>query len=152
MSSGLPSGKSEPGRVNDLGIGPYDSDTEDSPNADPEAPVASLPSSGEPHRSYDFYGSSQLPEDDDVPTARSDYYDSLYVGQNTVENLEVQDNDLFGQTIADLNVAVPPDPYEAGVLSSVVHTLFESDAWVTQPEVRVCAADLQAVVRMLRRR
>lgn len=155
MSSGLPSGKKTQDRVDDFGLGPYDSENPVHIDSEPTDPNTALPSPGEPERTYDFYGSSQLPEDDDQPTARSDYFDSLYVGQRAqdVENLEIQDNDLFGYHIEDLlDNTSPEDPYEAGVLSSVISALFESSAWTDEPRVRVCAADLHSVVRVLRRR
>lgn len=151
MRSGLPSGTTESPRANDWGLGPYDSGAEDPQDLEHDAPVVALPSPSPPSHSYDFYAASRLPKDDDVPTARADYYDSLYVGQGVVENLEIQDNGLFGQTIGDLSDAVPPDPYEAGVLSSVIQTLFESDGWSTEPEIRICAADLYSVLLILRR-
>jgi len=155
MSSGLPSGKKTQDRVDDFGLGPYDSENPVHIDSDPSDPNTALPSPGEPERTYDFYGSSQLPEDDDQPTARADYYDSLYVGQRTqdVENLELQDNGLFGYKIENqLDNTIPEDPYEAGVLSSVVASLFESASWGDEPRVRMCAADIQSVVRLLRRR
>ncbi len=154
MSSELPSGKGNLSRVDDFGLGPYDSENSTRLDSDVDDPQYSLPSPGEPERTYDFFASSRLPEDNDLPVARADYYDSLYVGQKSeaVENLEIQDNGFFGYNVEDLSDNAPPrDPYEAGVLSSIISTLFESSDWESEPRIRACASDIHAAVRMLRR-
>lgn len=148
MSSSLPSGKSPSPTSYDYGLGPYDGQS-DNPDSEHDSLVNSIPAPSEPDDSYDFYASG-LPQDDDNLVGRSDYYDRLYVGLSN-ENIEVDDLDLFGQRIVNLSDNRIPWGNDAGVLSSVIKSLFEQDPDGSDDDIQACASDLRCAVRLMRR-
>lgn len=147
MSSSLPSGKPGTPRSYDYGLGPYDGQGE---SGEELAPVSSLPSPGEPDKGpYDFYASG-LPDDSNTLSGRADYYDRLYVGLSD-ENLEIDETGLYGERIINLSDNHIPIDNDAGVLSSVIESLFEADPGCDDAEIQATASDLKCAIRLMRR-